>query len=91
MRQDLAVSIKLILKPFPVIQYLIQSLNNGRYTNKSYSSTYIPILGRVFTSNFSLAKINCHRNFGKVFAFTHSNEKLKRKFVEESLLTYFVT
>ena len=48
-------------------------------------------LGRVFTSNFSLAKINCHRHFGKVFAFTHSNEKLKRKFVEESLLTYFVT
>ena len=48
-------------------------------------------LGRVFTSNFSLAKINCHRNFGKVFAFTHSNEKLKRKVVEESLFTYFVT
>ena len=47
--------------------------------------------GRVFTSNFSLAKINCHRNFGKVFAFTHSNEKLKRKCVAESLLTYFVT
>ena len=44
MRQGLAVSIKLILKPFPVIQYLIQSLNNGRYTNKSYSSMYIPIL-----------------------------------------------
>ena len=43
-RQDLAVSIKLILKPFPVIQYLIQSLNNGRYTNKSYSSTFISIL-----------------------------------------------
>ena len=50
-----------------------------------------PTLGRVFTSNFSLAKINCHRNFGKVSAFTHSNEKLKTKFVEESLLTYFVT
>ena len=47
--------------------------------------------GRVFTSNFSLAKINCHRNFGKEFAFTHSNEKLKRNFVEESLLTFFVT
>ena len=44
MRQDLAVSNKLILKPFPVIQYLTQSLNNGRYINKSYSSTYIPIL-----------------------------------------------
>ena len=44
MKQDLAVSIKLILKPFPVIQYLIQSLKNGRYTNKSYSSTYIQIL-----------------------------------------------
>ena len=38
--------------------------------------------------NFHNADINCHRNFGKVFAFTHSNEKLKRKFVEESLLTY---
>ena len=46
-------------------------------------------LGRVFTSNFSLAKINCHRNFGKVFAFTHSNEKLKRKFVEESFVKVF--
>ena len=44
MRQDLAVSIKLISKPFRVIQYLRQSLNNGRYTNKSYSSTYIQIL-----------------------------------------------
>ena len=28
---------------------------------------------------------------GMLFAFTHSNEKLNRKFVEESLLTYFVT
>ena len=53
--------------------------------------SFLFCLGRVFTSNFSLAKINCHRNFGEVFAFTHSNEKLKRKFVEESLLTYFVT
>ena len=41
-----------------------------------------------FSRALFLAKINCHRNFGKVFAFTHSNEKLKRKFVEESLLTH---
>ena len=47
-------------------------------------------LGRVFTSNISLAKINCHRNFGKVFAFTYSNEKYKRIFVEESLLKRFL-
>ena len=32
-------------------------------------------LGHVRTSNFSLAKINCHRNYGKVFAFTNSKEK----------------
>ena len=57
------------------------------YWVKAETRTY---KGRVFTSNSSLAKINCHINFGKVFAFTHSNEKLK-KIVEESLLTYFVT
>ena len=32
-------------------------------------------LGRVRTSFFSSVKTNCHRNYGKVFAFTHSNEK----------------
>ena len=25
--------------------------------------------------HFSLAKTNCHRNYGKQFAFTHSSEK----------------
>ena len=45
----------------------------------------------LFHEHFFFGKTNCHRNFGKVFAFTHSNEKLKRKFDEESLLTYFVT
>ena len=60
-----------------------QSKKNNVYTCKSKF-----YLGGVFTNNVSLAKLNCHRNFGKVFAFTHSNEKLKRKFVEESLLAY---
>ena len=55
------------------------------------NNAHVTELRCVFTSNLSLAKINCHRNFGKVFAFTHNNEKLKRKCVEESLLTYFVT
>ena len=36
-------------------------------------------LGRVRMSNFSLAKINCHRNYGKVFAFTRSKEKVLKK------------
>ena len=35
----------------------------------------VSILGRVRTSNISLAKINCQRNNGKLFAFTHSNGK----------------
>ena len=39
-------------------------------------------------SNFSLAKVNFHRNYGKVFAFTHSKELCYRNFVTESLLMY---
>ena len=30
-------------------------------------------------SNISLAEINCHRNYDKVFAFTHSKKKLLKK------------
>ena len=32
-------------------------------------------LGRVRTSNVSLAKINYHRNYDKIFAFSHIKEK----------------
>ena len=35
--------------------------------------------GRVRTSNLYVAKINCHRNYGKVFAFTHSKKKVLKK------------
>ena len=44
--------------------------------------------GAFATSTVSLAKINSHRNYGKVFAFTHSNEKCRRNFVKESLLNF---
>ena len=40
---------------------------------------------------FFFGKDQLSQKLWQVFAFTHSNEKLKRKFVEESLLTYFVT
>ena len=51
-----------------------------------FDETILAELGRVRTCIFSLAKINCHRNYVKVFAFTHNKEYCYRSFVKESLL-----
>ena len=43
------------------------------------------LLGRIRTSIFPLAKTNCHRKYGKLFAFTFSNEK-KHLYVNTSFI-----
>ena len=76
---------------FNKLWYIRQSCSIGFCTGVNCFIFTMHCLSSMIKGAFSFAKINCHRNFGKVFAFTHSNEKLKRNFVEESLLTYFVT
>ena len=59
----LAVKLQNLLTSFFLFFVVSASENNENTTNQILSSLLLPELGRVRTSNFSLAKINCQRNF----------------------------